>query len=221
MAGFMPFKQIAGVDSHRKILFVFHSNLQGWKYSCRRNTSSKSHGFAPVDGRSKSWIMVSWNLAMHPRNLCCFRKDECLQQPQMEVAARDFSELPQEILMDIFSLLETPDLVRVGSVCCFWNSSYTSICSFQQYKWPQTPCLIYTSESAGDNIAILYSLAEKRAYKLTLPEPPIHRRYLIGSSLGWLITADERSEMHLVNPVTSEQIALPSVITIEQMTPIF
>ncbi|KAF8732927.1 hypothetical protein HU200_015277 [Digitaria exilis] len=86
---------------------------------------------------------------------------------------------------------------------------------------PQTPCLIYTSESAGDNIAFLYSLAEKRAYKLTLPEPPIHRRYLIGSSLGWLITADERSEMHLVNPVTSEQISLPSVTTIEQVTPIF
>jgi hypothetical protein len=62
---------------------------------------------------------------------------------------------------------------------------------------------------------------EKRAYKLTLPEPPIHRRYLIGSSLGWLVTADERSEMHLVNPVTSEQISLPSVITVEQVTPIF
>lgn len=36
-----------------------------------------------------------------------------------------------------------------------------------------------------------------------------------------MVTADERSEMHLVNPVTSEQISLPSVITIEQVTPIF
>ncbi|CAN6308090.1 unnamed protein product [Urochloa humidicola] len=137
----------------------------------------------------------------------------------MEVAARDFAGLPQEILMDIFSLLETPDLVRVGSVCCSWNSAYTSLCRFGLFKWPQTPCLIYTSESAGDNIAFLYSLAEKKAYKLTLPEPPIHRMFLIGSSLGWLITADERSEMHLVNPVTGEQISLPSVATIEHVTP--
>jgi hypothetical protein len=36
-----------------------------------------------------------------------------------------------------------------------------------------------------------------------------------------LITADERSEMHLVNPVTREQISLPSVTTIEHVTPIF
>ncbi|KAF8776355.1 hypothetical protein HU200_003586 [Digitaria exilis] len=139
----------------------------------------------------------------------------------MEVSDRDFAKLPHDILMCIFSLLETPDLVRVGSVCCSWNLSYASICRFGLYKWPQTPCLIYTSESAGDNFAFLYSLAEKRTYKLTLPDPPIHRRYLIGSSLGWLITADERSEMHFVNPVTSEQIPLPSVTTIEQVTPIF
>jgi hypothetical protein len=139
----------------------------------------------------------------------------------LEVVAGKFAELPQEILMDIFALLETPDLVRAGSVCCSWNSAYTSICSFGRYKWPQTPCLIYTSESAGDNVAVMHSLEEKRTYKLTLPEPPIHTRYLIGSSNGWLVTADERSEMHLVNPITSEQISLPSVITIEQVTPIF
>ncbi|CAL4920689.1 unnamed protein product [Urochloa decumbens] len=229
------------------VLSVFHSNLQFCKYSCRINSSSKSHGFAPMYACSKSWIMTSWNLSTHRKNLCCLRNDErlqqllmvswnpatrrknlcCLrndeglQQPLMEVAARDFADLPQELLMNIFSLLETPDLVRVGSVCSSWNWSYAGICRFGLYKWPQTPCLIYTSESANDNVAFLYSLAEKRAYKLTLPEPPIHRRYLIGSSLGWLITADERSEMHLVNPVTSEQISLPSVTTIEQVTPIF
>jgi hypothetical protein len=44
---------------------------------------------------------------------------------------------------------------------------------------------------------------------------------LIGSSHGWLVTVDEISEMHLVNPITCEQIALPSVITIEQVKPVF
>jgi hypothetical protein len=141
----------------------------------------------------------------------------------MEVVARDFAELPQDILMDMFSSGDT--WFSAGGLCLLllegWNSAYTSIRSFGLYKWPQTPCLFYTSGSAGDNAAFLFSLVEKRAYKLTLPEPPIHRRYLIGSSLGWLVTADERSEMHLVNPVTSEQISLPSVITVEQVTPIF
>jgi hypothetical protein len=138
----------------------------------------------------------------------------------MKIVAGRFEDLPQEILMGIFALLEFSDLVRAGSVCSSWNSAYSSICSFGQFKCSDTSCLIYTSESAGENVVFLYSLMEKRAGKLTLPEPAIQRRYLIGSSHRWLITVDEHSEMHLVNPITSEQISLPSVITIEHVAPI-
>ncbi|KAF6998735.1 hypothetical protein CFC21_014830 [Triticum aestivum] len=100
-------------------------------------------------------------------------------------------ELPQDVLMGIFATLEIPDLVRAGSVCPWWHSAYTSLRSLGQYKRPQTPCLLYNSESAGESVACLYSLTDKR------------------------------SEMHLVNPITCQQIALPSVITIEQVKPIF
>ncbi|XP_051213123.1 F-box only protein 7-like [Lolium perenne] len=130
-------------------------------------------------------------------------------------------ELPQDVLMDIFATLEIPDLIRAGVVYPSWHSAYTSLQNLGLYKLSQTPCLLYTSESAGDNSAYLYSLSEKRSYKLTLPDPPLRTRCLIGSSHGWLITVDERSEMHLVNPITCEQISLPSVITIEHVTPIF
>jgi hypothetical protein len=85
----------------------------------------------------------------------------------------------------------------------------------------QTPCLLYTSESAGGRAASLYNLVEKKSYTLTLPDPPVRSRHIIGSSYGWIITADERSELHLVNPITGEQIALPSVTTIEQVKPVF
>ncbi|XBI87991.1 hypothetical protein VPH35_026000 [Triticum aestivum] len=100
-------------------------------------------------------------------------------------------ELPQDILMGIFANLEIPDLVRAGTVCPSWQSAYTSLRSLGQCKRPQTPCLLYTSESAGESVACLYSLTEKI------------------------------SEMHLVNPITCQQIALPSVITIEHVNPIF
>ncbi|CAM0903001.1 unnamed protein product [Alopecurus aequalis] len=130
-------------------------------------------------------------------------------------------ELSQDVLMGIFAALEIPDFVRAGAVCSSWRSAYTCLQSLGQYKLSQTPCLLYTSESAGDSVACLYSLAEKRSYKLTLPAPPIRTRGFIGSSHGWLVTVDERSEMHLVNPITCEQIALPSVITLEPVKPIF
>ncbi|OEL33204.1 hypothetical protein BAE44_0005777 [Dichanthelium oligosanthes] len=111
----------------------------------------------------------------------------------------------------------------MGSVCSSWHAAYTGLRSCGGYRRPQSPCLFYTTddEATSDNIACLYSLAEKRVYKLTLPEIPIRSRHLIGSSNGCLVTADERSELHIVNPITGDQIALPSVTTIEQVKPIF
>jgi hypothetical protein len=130
-------------------------------------------------------------------------------------------DVPQDILRCIFAILEIPDLVRAGSVCSSWRAAYTSLCSTGNCKLQQTPCLLYTSESTDAREAGLYSITEKKAYTLTLPDPPTRSRYIIGSSYGWIITADERSELHLVNPITSEQIALPSVTTIEQVKPVF
>ncbi|CAN6209613.1 unnamed protein product [Urochloa humidicola] len=151
-----------------------------------------------------------------------FRKDRNfnLAPAELETSVGTLQELPQEVLMDIFATLEIPDLIRAGSVCSSWRSAYTCLRDLGKYKQSQTPYLLYTSRSAGENVACLYSLVENRTYKLTLPGPPIRRRFLLGSSNGWLITADERSELHLVNPVTGEQVALPSVITIEQVKPI-
>ncbi|CAN6170655.1 unnamed protein product [Urochloa humidicola] len=152
-----------------------------------------------------------------------FQKDENFHPPviELETAVGTLPELPQDVLMGIFAMFEIPDLLRAGAVCSSWRSAYTCLRDLGKYKQSQTPCLLYTSAAAGENVACLYSLVEKRAYKITMPEPPIRTRSLIGSSNGWLITADERSEMHLVNPITGEQIALPSVITIEHVKPIF
>ena len=120
-------------------------------------------------------------------------------------------EVPQDVLRRIFAILEIPDLVRAGSVCSSWRTAYTSLCSTGNCRLRQTPYLLYTSESTDAREAGLYSITEKKAYTLTLPDPPIRSRYIIGSSYGWIITADEKSELHLVNPITGKQIALPSV----------
>ncbi|CAN6215757.1 unnamed protein product [Urochloa humidicola] len=131
------------------------------------------------------------------------------------------SGLPEGILLQIFAALDVPDLVRAGSVCSAWHGAYTSLCSLGRLKQPQTPCLLYTAKSRGQSAAGLYSLAEKKPYTLALPDPPIRSRYFLGSAYGWIITADERSELHLLNPITGDQIALPSVTTFEFVTPIY
>ncbi|CAN6363194.1 unnamed protein product [Urochloa humidicola] len=162
---------------------------------------------------------LSKNLASATSLLRRFQRDEHANLPA--IVGGESPELPVDILVDIISLLEIPDLMRAGSVCSSWHAACTSVRSLGVYTSPRTPCLLYTSESDADNVACLYSLAEKRVYKLTLPEPPIRNRYLIGSTYGWLVTADDMSELHMVNPITGQQFALPSVTTIEQVKPIY
>ncbi|KAG2582556.1 hypothetical protein PVAP13_6KG198506, partial [Panicum virgatum] len=113
-----------------------------------------------------------------------FRKFKHVDSPPIEsnTLVVTLPSLLQDVLEVIFGNLEIPDLVRAGS--------------------SQTPYLFYTSESTCDNLACLYSRVEKRVYKLTLPERPIRTRFLVGSSNGWLITADEGSELLLhVKPI--------------------
>ncbi|CAL5050003.1 unnamed protein product [Urochloa decumbens] len=129
--------------------------------------------------------------------------------------------LPEDILLQIFAALDVPDLACAGSVCSSWHGAYTSLCNLGRWKQQQTPCLLYTAKSRGQSAACLYSLAEKKAYTLALPDPPIRSRYLIGSAYGWIITADESSELDLLNPITGDQIALPSVTTMDHVKPIY
>ncbi|KAF0924711.1 hypothetical protein E2562_014516 [Oryza meyeriana var. granulata] len=83
----------------------------------------------------------------------------------MEPVAANVPELPQDVLMEIFAHLEIPDLVRAGSVCNSWHSVYNEMRSLGIYKLSQTPCLLYTSESAGNSVVCFYNLVEKREYK--------------------------------------------------------
>ncbi|KAJ1260700.1 hypothetical protein BS78_10G252400 [Paspalum vaginatum] len=132
------------------------------------------------------------------------------------------SELRDDILMKIFAALDIPDLIRAGSVCSAWHAAYTCLCTLGRWKQQQTPCILYTAKSLGESAAGLYSLAEKKTYTLAaLPDPPIRTRHFIGSAYGWIITADERSELHLLNPITGDQVALPSVITIGSVMPVY
>uniref|UniRef100_A0A453DQX5 F-box domain-containing protein n=2 Tax=Aegilops tauschii TaxID=37682 RepID=A0A453DQX5_AEGTS len=136
-------------------------------------------------------------------------------------AAADWSKLPSDVLTTVLGALEFPDLFRAAAVCAAWRATARALRRLGIYLRPQTPCLLYTTAAAGPNAAELFSLADKKAYRVRLPDPPIGERNIVGSSHGWLVTADARSELHLLNPTTGEQVALPSVATIEQVSPVF
>ena len=87
-------------------------------------------------------------------------------------------------------------------------------------RWPKVPAAV-AAGTDGNGCNSSWYLWPGPMTRFLVVEPPIRSWILIGSSNGWLITADEGSELLLVDPFTSEQIALPLVVTIEHVKPIF
>jgi hypothetical protein len=146
----------------------------------------------------------------------CSAPDPCPRE-EPPPAGNNWSNLPADVLTTVFGQLEFPDLFRSAAVCTTWRVAALALHRLGVYNRPQTPCLIYTAAAAGPRAAELFSLADKSTYKRRIPDPPIGERNIVGSSHGWLVTADARSELHLLNPATGEQLALPPVATIEQV----
>uniref|UniRef100_A0A0D9V0C5 KIB1-4 beta-propeller domain-containing protein n=1 Tax=Leersia perrieri TaxID=77586 RepID=A0A0D9V0C5_9ORYZ len=82
---------------------------------------------------------------------------------------------------------------------------------------PVCDCLVFSSGDRDPSVAPLHSLTTGKDYYVTMPDPPFRTRYIVGSSHGWLITADERSNLLLVNPATQAQIAMPPPETIKNV----
>ncbi|KAL6597778.1 hypothetical protein ACP70R_046583 [Stipagrostis hirtigluma subsp. patula] len=132
-----------------------------------------------------------------------------------------WSELQQDLLVGIFSQLELPDLVYAGAVCMPWRLSYLAVRRFGLCSPNQSPYLVYSSGDRDTNTATLHNLSTDKKYHCSLPDPPFRSRYVIGASHGWLVTNDEQCNLHLVNPVTRDQISLPPAPTMTGLSPCF
>ncbi|CAO2203779.1 unnamed protein product [Urochloa humidicola] len=129
--------------------------------------------------------------------------------------ASDWSQLQQDLLVRILSQLQFPDLVHSGAVCMPWYLSYSAVRRFRLCSPNQSPYIVYSSGDREINTATLHNLSTNKMYHVTLPDPPFITRHVIGSSHGWLVTADEQSNLLLLNPITGTQIALPPAESIE------
>uniref|UniRef100_A0A0D3GKM8 F-box domain-containing protein n=1 Tax=Oryza barthii TaxID=65489 RepID=A0A0D3GKM8_9ORYZ len=101
-----------------------------------------------------------------------------------------WADLPRDLLESVLGRLPVPDRLRFPGVCTAWQSA------------------------AAVGMARFLSLSDGRAYAIPQPAPPVSERLCVGSSDGWLVTADAASELHLLNPLTGAQVQLPSVTTL-------
>ncbi|CAO2035020.1 unnamed protein product [Urochloa humidicola] len=132
-------------------------------------------------------------------------------------AGRDWSRLPEDLLVSIIRALQIADAVRSGAVCTLWHAAYDA---FRRLRVPsprQPPCLLYASDALAPGAAALHCPATGTTLRIPFPLAPVTRRPLLGSGHGWLVTADEASDLHLVNPVTGGRVALPPITALHHV----
>jgi hypothetical protein len=120
----------------------------------------------------------------------------------------DWTQLQHDLLVHVFSQLELPELVYLGAPCSSWCRSYLAVRHFRLFSSKQSPYLVHSSADRGGNVATLHNISTNKAYHVPLPDPPFRSQFVVGSSHGWLVTADERSNLHLLNPFNGSQLDL-------------
>ncbi|KAM3400134.1 hypothetical protein ACQJBY_005182 [Aegilops geniculata] len=133
---------------------------------------------------------------------------------------RDWAGLPEEILLMFVRELEIPDLVRSGAVCSSWHVVYLAV-RRQRFPLPisrkQLPCLLYACRNSAADDAVVCCPFNGDSVRVPLPLPPLTRHSTVGSAHGWLVTADEVSNLHLLNPITGAHAALPPITTLHHV----
>jgi hypothetical protein len=135
-------------------------------------------------------------------------KDDAAKQSQSAGPGK----LPPELLANIHDRLEFLDRIAFATV---FAASGDDVLSFPT-PWLHLPC---DDKEKHPATATLFSLADRRAATVRAPDPALHDYKVLGSSHGWLATGDNQGQIHLVNPATGEQHALPHIATMGVFVP--
>ncbi|WVZ95481.1 hypothetical protein U9M48_041241 [Paspalum notatum var. saurae] len=138
-------------------------------------------------------------------------------------ASADWCRLPEDLLVTVMGKLEVIDLVRAGAACSSWPAAFAA---FRRLRLPspkQPPCLLYSPRDGDPDVAVLSALSSSSSprapptIRAALPGLPLSCRTFVGLGYGWLVTADEASNLHVVNPLTGAQLALPPLATLHNV----
>nr|CAB3491903.1 unnamed protein product [Digitaria exilis] len=128
-----------------------------------------------------------------------------------EAVHRDWSGLPEDLTAMVMRSLDIPDLFSAGAVCTSWYAAYSAVRRVRIPITDTSPCLLYSCADDDPDTATVYSPAAGVSFKVRLPAPAFRSRHLLGAAHGWVVTADEASNLQALNPLTGAQVDLPPV----------
>ncbi|CAM0957780.1 unnamed protein product [Alopecurus aequalis] len=123
--------------------------------------------------------------------------------------ARQCRSLSPDVLANIHDRLGFLDRVAFAAV-------FAASCDDDLFK-PHAPWLVLPGNTP-DTLQ-LFSVADRRGATVPAPKPALGGHFVLGSSRGWLATADVRGQIYLVNPATGEQHVLPHLSTMGVFLP--
>ncbi|TVU03073.1 hypothetical protein EJB05_51401, partial [Eragrostis curvula] len=120
---------------------------------------------------------------------------------------RDWSGLPEDLMLIVMRALAIPDLLRAGAVCVSWRAASADVRRIQFPITDASPCLLYTCAADDDDTATVYSVSTGALFKVRLPPSaaPFRSRHVVGSGRGWVVTADDAPRFQALNPLTGAQ----------------
>ncbi|KAK9290851.1 hypothetical protein L1049_009029 [Liquidambar formosana] len=123
--------------------------------------------------------------------------------------------LPPELREIIIQKLDLVDYHRVSAVSKSWRSIAIAAKESHCFSLRQLPWLLLSSDKDAHHG--FFSLCHGKIFKLKLPE--ICGARCCGSSLGWLIMADEVGGNFLLHPFSRHRIQLPCQTTLYPFNP--
>jgi hypothetical protein len=136
-----------------------------------------------------------------------------------EAAHPDWSGLLEDLLAMVMRSLDIIDLFHAGAVCTSWYAAYSAVRRVRIPIKDAAPCLLYSCADDDADTATLYSPSGGVAFKVRLLAPSFRSRHVVGSAHGWVVTADEASNLQALNPLTGAQVDLPPVTGFHHVEP--
>uniref|UniRef100_A0ACD5UKG4 Uncharacterized protein n=1 Tax=Avena sativa TaxID=4498 RepID=A0ACD5UKG4_AVESA len=169
-----------------------------------RNQEGRRPVVAAATVRVARWVRRHWPRQPAPE---AAKATEELAGPE----ERDWSALPDDLLLIAMASMEVLDVVQSGAV---WRSAYAQ---FRRLRLPAKPnpppCLLHTR--AADGAAAIYSLSTGATFPCGAVGSGV---FVAGSAHGWVFAVDEaRAYPFLLNPLTGARAALPPLATLERI----
>ncbi|KAK3149582.1 hypothetical protein QOZ80_3AG0219420 [Eleusine coracana subsp. coracana] len=131
----------------------------------------------------------------------------------------DWTALHEDLLLLVVRRLPSLDLLRFLAVCEAWRSAAADFVARRSRPRPDRPWLLLPTDApAGHGLGRIAPCRDGEVPIVTLPARlgrANPRRFVpLGSGRGAVVAADERGEMHMLDPVSGSRKRLPSVATL-------